>query len=116
MLNVLFVNSGILGHGVVAELLEDAAARLPDITATHGANVRHDGLVFRAASAVTATSQWAARDLAATYPDCAAKVRVMPYPARLDGFDPAWLTGRADRAPDEPVRFLFMGGDFPRKG
>jgi alpha-maltose-1-phosphate synthase len=226
MLNVLFVNSGILGHGVVAGLLEDAAARLPDMTATHvnlshgltvrdrvvrrllcarlapaagwaanvdlarwrrqmhagllaarriaaaeqrqrfdllhfhtqatayaslrrmnrvpaivsidaterqasdemtsglaratyGANVRHDGLVFRAASAVTATSQWAARDLAATYPDCAAKVRVMPYPARLDGFDPAWLTGRADRAacaPGEPVRFLFMGGDFPRKG
>jgi starch synthase len=226
MLNVLFVNSGILGHGVVAELVEDAAARLPDVSATHlnlsrdltvrervvrrvlcarlapeagwaanvdlarwrrqmnagllaarriaaaeqrqrfdllhfhtqatayaslrrmnrvpaivsidaterqasdemtsglaratyRANIRHDGLVFRAASAVTATSQWAARDLAATYPDCAAKVRVMPYPARIEGFDPTWLTARADRAacaPEEPVRFLFMGGDFPRKG
>src|SRR5207247_486020 len=41
MLNVLFVNSGILGHGVVAELLEDAAARLPDMTATH-VNLSHD--------------------------------------------------------------------------
>ena len=43
----------------------------------------------------------------------------MPWPVRTNGFDPAWLTARADRAaraPGEPVRFLFIGGDFPRKG
>src|SRR5206468_1143464 len=91
----------------------------PLARATYAANIRHDGLVFAAASAVTATSEWAARDLRTTYPDCAEKVHVMPYPVPSDGFDPSWLALRADRAArahDNPVRFLFIGGDFPRKG
>jgi len=224
-MNVLFVNSGILGHHAVAELLQDAAARMPGVSATHinlstgltvrdrivrrvlctrfapasgwaanidlarwrqqlntgllaarriaaaerqrrfdvlhfhtqatafaslrtmklrpaivsidaterqastemtsplaratyGANVRHDAAIFRAAAAITSTSEWAARDLIDAYPDCAGKVHVLPYPVRTDGFDEAWLSERRIRAadPSEPVRFLFIGGDFPRKG
>src|SRR5206468_10041740 len=91
----------------------------PLARATYAANIRHDGLVFAAASAVTATSEWAARDLKTTYPDCAEKVHVMPYPVPSDGFDASWLAMRADRAArahGQPVRFLFIGGDFPRKG
>jgi glycosyltransferase involved in cell wall biosynthesis len=86
---------------------------------TYRPNVWHDGLVFRAARAIVATSRWAADDLADLYPDCARKVRVMPYPVRATEFDPEWLTARAARARNghvEPVRVLFMGGDFPRKG
>ena len=43
----------------------------------------------------------------------------MPYPIDATLFDPAWIAERAERArssPNGPVRVLFMGGDFPRKG
>jgi len=90
----------------------------PLARATYRANISHDRLVFTAASAVTATSHWAARDLVATCPACAAKVHVMPYPVRADGFEQSWATARAERArrPGARVRVLFIGGDFPRKG
>lgn len=86
---------------------------------TYRANIAHDGAVFRAARAITSTSQWAARDLAEVYPDCADKVQVMPYPVRADAFGADWIAGRAARAASErrePARLMFMGGDFPRKG
>jgi glycosyltransferase involved in cell wall biosynthesis len=83
---------------------------------TYGPNVRRDGRVFGAARAIVATSRWAAADLATLYPECAAKVRVMPYPVRTAHFDPSWLDARARSGEAGPVRFLFMGGDFPRKG
>jgi glycosyltransferase involved in cell wall biosynthesis len=85
---------------------------------TYRPNIAHDGRVFAAASAITATSEWAARDLAAHYPACAGKVHVMPYPVRT-ACDAAWVRERYARAagrPDRLVRVLFMGGDFPRKG
>jgi glycosyltransferase involved in cell wall biosynthesis len=81
-------------------------------------NIVHDRYVFRAASAITATSDWAARDLAAHYPECADKLHVMPYPV-CSAFDRSWIEERYARATSarvEPVRVLFMGGDFPRKG
>ena len=86
---------------------------------TYQPNVMFDGLVFRAARAIIATSRWAARDIVTLYPDCADKVRVMPYPVRVAQFDPEWLAARAARARNghaAPVRLLFIGGDFPRKG
>jgi glycosyltransferase involved in cell wall biosynthesis len=85
---------------------------------TYYPNIVHDGFVFRAAAAITATSAWAARDLAGHYPDCAAKLHVMPYPVRTD-FDVSWIDERAARAaadPRRPVQVMFMGGDFVRKG
>ena len=87
--------------------------------ATYRANISRDRQVFRAAAAVTATSEWAARDLIAADPECADKVHIMPYPVRNDGFEPSWLAAReerARRAAGGPVRLLFIGGDFPRKG
>src|SRR5206468_11073853 len=86
---------------------------------TYQPNVIHDGLVFRAARAIVAASRWAARDVGELYQDCAHKVRVMPYPVRASQFDPEWMAARAARARNghaEPVRLLFIGGDFPRKG
>ena len=87
---------------------------------TYRANIAHDGAVFRAARAITSTSQWAARDLGEVYPDCADKVQVMPYPVRADAFGADWMAGRTLRA-RSPIaasrsRLMFMGGDFPRKG
>jgi glycosyltransferase involved in cell wall biosynthesis len=84
---------------------------------TYRPNIVHDGLVFRRARAIVATSRWAADDLARVYPDCADKVRVLPYPVRLEQADPRWPEGRHLRARGgQPPRFLFVGGDFPRKG
>ena len=86
---------------------------------TYRPNIRHDGLAFRAARAIIATSRWAADDLAELYPDCAHKVHVMPYPVRAAHFELEWIAARAARASNGhagPVRLLFMGGDFPRKG
>ena len=82
-------------------------------------NARRDARVFSAAGAVTATSRWAADDLADAQPELAGRVHVMPYPVPLEGFDLQWLAERAERAVDDagaPVRFLFVGGDWVRKG
>ena len=87
--------------------------------ASYRASIVHDGHVFRAATAIVATSRWAARDLAAGYPDCASKVRVLPFPVDVDAFGRNWIDERAARARqarDYRPRVLFMGGDFPRKG
>ena len=57
--------------------------------ATYRPNMIHDARVFRAAAAITVTSEWAARDLRAHYPDCQSKVHVMPYPVPALGC-PSW--------------------------
>jgi len=86
---------------------------------TYRPNMVHDGLVFRQARAIIATSKWAADDLARSYPTCADKLNVMPYPIKLNRFDPSWISERYQRAeasPNMPMTFLFIGGDFVRKG
>jgi alpha-maltose-1-phosphate synthase len=85
---------------------------------SYQASIAHDGAVFRAARQIIATSHWAARDLAAMYPDCADKVLVMPYPVDLRLFDSRWIEIRAARTSnrDSIVHVLFVGGDFQRKG
>lgn len=90
----------------------EAQSRLARLT--YGPNIAHDGFVFRHAAAITATSEWAATDLRTNYPDSAGRVHVMPYPVRVVA-DGAWLAERRARG-DQPVRALFIGGDFPRKG
>jgi glycosyltransferase involved in cell wall biosynthesis len=85
---------------------------------SYGPNVSHDAAVFRRARAIVATSEWAARDLVELQPECAGRIHVLPYPIR-DVFDEGWIamrTARARRTPAPPVRLLFMGGDFVRKG
>lgn len=79
-------------------------------------NAALDRRVFRAAAAITATSRWAADDLLRDQPALRGRVHVMPYPVPLDGFDAAWIDERAARPADEPVRVLFVGGDWARKG
>jgi glycosyltransferase involved in cell wall biosynthesis len=85
---------------------------------TYRPNMTHDGRVFAHAAAITSTSEWAARDLAAHYPSCANRVHVMPYPVRAIA-DECWIRERSGGSgSEEPrrVRVLFIGGDFPRKG
>jgi len=79
-------------------------------------NAAWDRRVFRAAAAIVATSRWAADDLALDLPECAGRVHVMPYPVPLEGFDAAWGEERRVRPAQAPVRVLFVGGDFGRKG
>jgi glycosyltransferase involved in cell wall biosynthesis len=86
---------------------------------TYRPNMTHDGRVFARAAAITATSEWAGRDLSAHYPSCASRVHVMPYPVRAIA-DECWIRERArletTGEPPRRVRVLFVGGDFPRKG
>ncbi len=96
---------------------EEAVSKLAK--KTYRPSIAHDGAVFRAAAAITSTSQWAADDLARMYPDVANKVRVMPYPVALESFAEEWIAERYTRSTSSenpPVRVLFMGGDFIRKG
>lgn len=79
-------------------------------------NAALDRLVFGAATAITATSRWAADDLLRDQPKLADRVHVMPYPVPLEGFDADWAAERAARPTDAPVRVLFVGGDWTRKG
>jgi glycosyltransferase involved in cell wall biosynthesis len=85
---------------------------------TYRPNVIHDRAVFRAARAIISISEWAAKDLRESYPDCADKVMVLPYPVKLKTFDPEWIEERhsGHRTSTTHVRVLFMGGDFKRKG
>jgi alpha-maltose-1-phosphate synthase len=102
----------------VTQRLASREAGSPLARLSYRPNILHDDLVFSAAGAIVATSEWAARDLVADRPDCAGKVNVMPYPVRAC-LDAAWIRERFTRAgnqTDPGVRVLFMGGDFPRKG
>jgi starch synthase len=84
---------------------------------TYAPNVRMDGAVFRRASAIVAISRWSADDVRRMYPDVAAPIHVMPNPVMLEWFDVGWMDARRARATTgEKPRFLFIGGDFPRKG
>jgi glycosyltransferase involved in cell wall biosynthesis len=86
---------------------------------SHRPSIAHDRAVFRAAGAIVAASAWAANDLATLYPDCARKVQVMPYPIDSRLFNSSWADERVARTSADtghPVRVLFVGGDFPRKG
>lgn len=78
-------------------------------------NVRRDGQIFRRAAAIVSTSEWARRELQRMYPGCRTPVHVLHNPVALEVFDAAWIDERRARTPGR-VRFLFMGGDFPRKG
>jgi glycosyltransferase involved in cell wall biosynthesis len=87
--------------------------------ATYRASIAYDRRVFRAAAAIVGTSRWAVRDLVASHPECAHKVRVLPFPVDVEAFGCHWPAERAGRARQSRVyrpRVLFMGGDFPRKG
>jgi starch synthase len=98
---------------LASEEMSSSAAR-----SSYRPNIAHDRRVFRRAAAIVATSEWAARDLAGGDPGSAGRVHVMPYPVRTL-CEPGWLSHRQERAlrdPSAPVRVLFMGGDFPRKG
>jgi starch synthase len=80
-------------------------------------SIRDDNAVFRAAAAITVTSDWAARDLLTHTPQLEPKVHVVPWAVlALDEFDAEWAEQRSASTTARPVRVLFMGGDFPRKG
>jgi glycosyltransferase involved in cell wall biosynthesis len=85
--------------------------------ATYRPNVRVDGLIFERAAGVIATSRWAAQTLQRGYPMCTTPVHVLPNPVLLMHFDEAWIDARQNRArAGADPRFLFVGGDFVRKG
>jgi starch synthase len=108
---------GIVSIDCTQDLAGEAVSRLERWT--FRPNVVHDGKVFRAAAAIVSTSKWAGDDLARKYPDCAGKINVLPYPVRLEMFEENWIEERYVRTRARavvPVRCLFLGGDFPRKG
>lgn len=82
-----------------------------------GPNVRRDGEVFNRAAAIVSTSRWAADELHRMYPRCASPVHVLPNPVPFEYFHTRWMGARAARAAaGGRPRFLFVGGDFVRKG
>jgi glycosyltransferase involved in cell wall biosynthesis len=84
---------------------------------TFAPNVRMDGAVFRRAAAIVAISRWAADDVRRMYPDVGTPIHVMPNPVLLEWFDRGWIDQRRARsAGGLKPRFLFIGGDFVRKG
>jgi glycosyltransferase involved in cell wall biosynthesis len=83
----------------------------------YAACAARDRTIFRAAGAIVSVSRWAADSLAQEVPECTDRIHVMPYPMPLDGFSADWIDARWVRAEaGAPVRVLFLGGDFPRKG
>lgn len=85
--------------------------------ASYGPNVRIDGAIFRRATAVISTSDWAKDTLERRYPGCATPVHVLSNPVLLNHFDRRWIEEREIRSrAGVPPRCLFVGGDFVRKG
>jgi glycosyltransferase involved in cell wall biosynthesis len=82
----------------------------------HAPGARRDAAVFRRAAAIVSPSRWAARAVADELPECAPRVHVLPYPVDLERFGAGWAHERAARPSAGPVRALFVGGDFARKG
>lgn len=96
-------------------VLQDAGTAVE--RASYAPNVRVDGAIFRRAAAVIATSRWASEALGRRYPGCTTPVHVLPNPVLLDYFDRQWIEDRLIRSrAGAPPRFLFVGGDFQRKG
>jgi glycosyltransferase involved in cell wall biosynthesis len=87
------------GHRVRGEAVERAKQRLT-------------GAVYRAAVAVVAQSRWAARSLVEEYGVAGDRVHVLAQGADLDAF----YVGPARPAAGRPLRLLFVGADFARKG
>jgi glycosyltransferase involved in cell wall biosynthesis len=67
--------------------------------------------VFVAAAHVVMTSEWAKRSLIEDYSVPEAKITVVPL-----GVDTSYWTPGPARTEDGIVRFVFVGGDFARKG
>jgi len=85
--------------------------------ASYRPNEWMDGRIYERAAAIVSTSTWAAESLARRHPDRRTPVHVMANPILFDHFDRSWIDERRRRArAGARPRFLFMGGDFPRKG
>ena len=78
--------------------------------AVEAAKRRLNQRAFAAAAALVTWSRWAAGSLSADYGIAEDKVRVIPPGVDHDLFRPVVRERRA------PVRLLFVGGDFERKG
>lgn len=67
---------------------------------------------FNAARTIVAWSQWAKQGLVADYEVSADKVEVIPPGVNVS----AWARPTPRRLHEAPVKILFVGGDFQRKG
>jgi glycosyltransferase involved in cell wall biosynthesis len=68
--------------------------------------------VYHSAAAVISFSEWAKRSLTQDYGVPAEKIHVVPVGVDTD----LWTPVRHERTDDGNIRFLFIGGDFIRKG
>jgi glycosyltransferase involved in cell wall biosynthesis len=71
---------------------------------------RWNGRVLRSAAAVAPWSRWVRRSLIDDYGVDPARIEVIPPGIDLAEWEPA------DRPTDGPMKILFVGGDFQRKG
>ncbi len=96
-------------------VLQAATSRTEQVS--YRPNLWMDGEIFRRAAAIVSTSQWAIESLRAFHPDCTTPSYVLPSPVVIERFDSEWVDCRAVRAGTGALpRFMFMGGDFARKG
>ncbi len=71
-------------------------------------------VAFHAASAVVAFSEWAAESIVIQHGLPARRVHVIPPGVDVESFAP--VVERPRRAAGAPLRLLFVGGEFERKG
>jgi glycosyltransferase involved in cell wall biosynthesis len=117
----------------IAMLSLDVMARVPTVVSIDGTSVQMaaqqlepawrwtfagndllERAIFRRAAAVTAFSQWAADSVVADHGIDPGRVHAIPPGIDLSLF-PAHAS-RAERPAGTPLRILFMGGEFERKG
>ena len=111
----------------------DVMARIPTVVSADGTSIQMaeqqleepwrwtfagnhalERAMFGRAAAVTTFSQWAADSVVRDHGIDPARVHAIPPGIDLAQFPP--LAARDDRPTDAPLRILFMGGEFERKG
>lgn len=102
----------LTGDMTAAQIAREEVA--PAFAWTHAPSLAMDRRVFRAARKIAMWSEWAARSVVEDYNIDAEKVEVVPPGVAFD----ALSAGHANEpsSADAPVKLLFVGGDFARKG
>lgn len=80
---------------------------------TYAANIIFERAAFRAATAIVMMSEWAKASVVKDYGVPSARVQVIPPGVNIAEFSAIPLERPVA---DRPVRLLFVGGDFHRKG
>ncbi len=95
----------------IAQAAEERS--LPNFRWTYTPIISLEKRVFEAAARVITVSEWARKSVIKDYNIDEDKVTVIPFSVNVDAFTPSV---NREKDPNKPLKILFVGADFKRKG